>query len=82
MYSYLTYASLLLLLFILYLVLKRMASSPHKSDPSTNNLADEKANGSLQHLVPGDSPAYYTGDPSNDVLEIKSLDLRPNPPTE
>ncbi|KAF2424834.1 hypothetical protein EJ08DRAFT_681807 [Tothia fuscella] len=30
--------------------------------------------------VPGDSPAYYTGDPSTDVLKIENLDLMPNPP--
>jgi hypothetical protein len=30
--------------------------------------------------VPGDSPAYYTSDPSNDVLQIESIDVVPNPP--
>ena len=32
--------------------------------------------------VPGDSPAVYVGDPSNDLLVIHSLDLIPNPPVE
>jgi len=32
--------------------------------------------------VPGDSPAFYVGDPSNDILSINALDLLPNPPIE
>lgn len=35
-----------------------------------------------QFKVPGDSPVYYIGDPSNDILSIQSLDLIPNPPDE
>ena len=81
MYSYLVYPSLLLLLFIIFLFLKRM-TSPRKQCESHPKLADEKANVSQQQSVPGDSPAYYTGDPSHDVLEIEALDLAPNPPTE
>jgi hypothetical protein len=29
--------------------------------------------------VPGDSPAYFTGNPSDDVLQIESLDLVSKP---
>jgi len=32
--------------------------------------------------VPGSSPAYYNGDPRNDILVIEELDLIPNPPVE
>lgn len=32
--------------------------------------------------VPGDSPACYVGDPSNNILSIEALDLVPNPPVE
>ena len=35
-----------------------------------------------RQAVPGDSPAFYVGDPSNDLLSIDSLDLLPNPPVE
>jgi len=35
-----------------------------------------------QQRVPGDSPAYYNGDPSNNILAIEILDLLPNPPIE
>jgi hypothetical protein len=30
--------------------------------------------------VPGDSPAYYSSDPKKKNLEIRTLDLVPNPP--
>jgi hypothetical protein len=81
MYSYLVYPSLLPLLFAIFLLLKRM-TPPRKQCESYPKLADEKANVSQQQPVPGDSPAYYTGDPSHDVLEIEVLDLAPNPPIE
>lgn len=29
--------------------------------------------------IPGDSPACYVGDPSNDILVIQQLDMIPNP---
>ena len=82
MYYYLLCPLPLLLVSVLYLNLKSMGSPSHHSDSRTDNLADEKATGLQEQSVPGDSPAYYTGDPSTDVLEIESLDLMPNPPME
>lgn len=35
-----------------------------------------------RQAVPGDSPAYYVGDPSHDILSIETLNLVPNPPIE
>lgn len=35
-----------------------------------------------RQAVPGDSPAVYIGDPSDDLLSIDALDLVPNPPVE
>lgn len=32
--------------------------------------------------VPGDSPAYYNGDSSEDILKIDTLDLAPRPVEE
>ena len=81
MYSYLVGPSLVLLLCVIYLFLKRITSL-RKECESYPRLADEKANLSQQQSVPGDSPAYYTGDPSNDILGIEALDLTPNPPIE
>ena len=57
-------------------------TSPRKECESYPRHADEKANVSQQQSVPGDSPACYVGDPSNDVLKIKALDLAFNPPKE
>lgn len=31
--------------------------------------------------IPGDSPAYHVGNPSNNTLVIENIDLVPNPPT-
>ena len=70
---------LLLALLIAYHGLKRIRAISYSRLSSNNNIADEKT-GPVQGPLPGDSPAYYTGDPSNDVLEIESFDLVPNPP--
>ena len=66
---------------LLYLLLKRMTS--HSTDSSLfAAVANEKAGTLDRQYVPGDSPAYYTGETSNDVLVINALDLTPNPPRE
>lgn len=31
--------------------------------------------------VPGDNPLFFCADPKDDILEIKSVDLSPNPPS-
>ena len=46
----------------------------------SNLLAHDSAVDKVK--VPGDSPAHYLGDPSNDILDIESLNLVPNPPRE
>ena len=51
-------------------------------DPSAILLAEGNDTTSYPKSVPGESPAYYIGDPTNDVLVIKGLDLIPNPPVE
>ncbi|KAF1987503.1 hypothetical protein K402DRAFT_392766 [Aulographum hederae CBS 113979] len=50
-------------------------------------LADPSIFGAQQqvHLsddlkVPGDNPLYYCSDPRDDIIQIKSVDLDPNPP--
>ena len=69
----------LLVLLIAYIVWDEIRRSSRNRLSFKNIMADEKPN-PVQGPSPGDSPAYYTGDPSNDVLEIESLDLVPNPP--
>jgi hypothetical protein len=68
MHPYLVYPLPFLLLFALFLLLTGM-TSPRKQCESRPKLADEKANMSQQQFIPGDSPAYYIGDPSHDVLD-------------
>ncbi|KAL5119208.1 Phosphatidylglycerol/phosphatidylinositol transfer protein [Pleosporales sp. CAS-2024a] len=34
-----------------------------------------------EYKVPGDNPLYFCGDPADDILEIESADIDPNPPT-
>lgn len=34
-----------------------------------------------QYKVPGENPLYFCGDPADDLLKIKKVDLSPNPPT-
>jgi hypothetical protein len=80
MYSYLFYPSLLLLLFVICLFFLRSMTSPRKECEPYPRHADEKANVSQQQSVPGSSTACYVGDPSNDVLKIKALDLAFDPP--
>lgn len=80
---YLLSTCLIWLVALLYLLLKRLPS-PHITDNHfATAFADEKAGiiAERQH-VPGDSPAYYTGDTSNDVLVVNELKLTPNPPRE
>jgi hypothetical protein len=55
-------------------------TSPRKECESYPRHADEKAIVSQRPSVPGNSPACYVGDPSNDVLKIKALDLALEPP--
>jgi hypothetical protein len=33
-----------------------------------------------EYKVPGDNPLYFCGDPKDDILTIKKVDLDPNPP--
>jgi hypothetical protein len=54
--------------------------SPSEKHQCFLEHADEKALMSQQTSVPGESPALYVGDPSNDVLKIKTLDLAFGPP--
>ena len=77
--SYLVCSPLLLLLAVIYLLLKKMTSL-RKGFESYPRPADEKGIAAQRQHLHGDSPAYYTGDPSNDVLKIETLDLVPNPP--
>ena len=51
-------------------------------EASPRHVLNEKVIPSTRQSVPGHSPAYYTGDPSNDVLVIEALHLEPNPPKE
>ena len=44
--------------------------------------SDSTATAIHGQAVPGDSPAVYVGDPSNDLLSIDVLDLLPDPPVE
>lgn len=44
--------------------------------------ADEKAIMPQSKAVPGKSPAVYIGDPANDILQIKRLDLVFGPPED
>lgn len=40
------------------------------------------ASTTYRQAVPGDSPAVYIDDPSDDLLSIDALDLQPNPQVE
>ena len=70
---------LLLLISALLLYVLMRALLPGIPKRSLAALDDAMVSATRADL-PGDSPAYYVGDNSNDVLKIKSLDLKPNPP--
>lgn len=36
---------------------------------------------SEDYKVPGDNPLHFCADPKDDILEIKKVDLSPNPPS-
>lgn len=57
-------------------------SLKRKNNKSYPGDADEKATMSQPKAVPGKSPASYIGDPSNDILQIKRLDLIFGPPED
>ena len=57
----------------------------HISSDGSAPVADETAPNAPtleRQYLPGNSPGYYTGDPTNDVLVVEAMDLTPNPPTE
>ena len=63
---------------LLFALLPLAQCLPSMSPPNqvTVGLHQELHNGSA---VPGDSPAKYHNDPANDLFNIESLDLYPNP---
>ena len=81
MYSYILLGSSLVLL-VVFISFRESKMTPKTCEASPRPLADEEVTVSTSLSVPGDSPAYYTGDPSNDVLVVSALDLKPNPPKE
>lgn len=49
---------------------------------SITGASDSLTTSDRRQAIPGDSPAYYVGDPSHDILSIETLNLVPNPPIE
>ena len=70
------------MLLVVFVSFRRRKMTPEDDEASPRPVANEKVSASTRLSVPGDSPAYYTGDPSNDALVISALDLKPNPPKE
>lgn len=71
--------SLLPSLLLLPTAIMSLPTNPQAALGPTNNRA---ASTTDRIPVRGDSPAYYNGDPTDDILSIETLDLLPNPPTE
>lgn len=69
----------LMVLLFRYLYIKLVTRSQTKFDLREINLDFEEAVMFGRLLVPGDSPAYYTVHPFDDILKIKTLNLiQPN----
>ena len=81
-YFYLLSTTIILLSGLLCLVLRRRTRQKGNVANQYARIADEKAPNLQRQYLPGDSPGYYTGDPTNDVLVVKAMDLTPNPPNE
>ena len=69
----------------LFLFLPTVMSLPSSRQAPIQSVTG--ASGSLtaydsRRAIPGDSPAYCVGDPSQKILSIETLNLVPNPPIE
>jgi len=67
---------------ILSSIVIALYTTPQKPLGSATNTLQGMSSLTSHRAVPGDSPACYVGDPSNDTLTIEALDLIPNPPVE
>lgn len=73
-------AALLLVALAIYLLFHRTVIPQEDCEGPSSESDKKNVSISGPQRVPGDSPAEFVGDPSNDVLVIESLDLCPNPP--
>jgi hypothetical protein len=80
MFSYIICTWFLFIALVLCVIFRKKASSVGDCESTPRLLDIEKANISKRPSIPGDSPACHVGDPSNDVLAIEALNLKPNPP--
>lgn len=62
---------------ILFPIAVALHTSPQKPLLSATNTLPVMSSLTSPRKVPGDSPARYVGDPSNDLLDIEALDLVP-----
>jgi hypothetical protein len=75
-------STLLWLLSIIIPIVTSLPSNRQALLQSNEGALDSMNSHGCRQAVPGDSPAFYVGDQSNDILSIDALDLLPNPPVE